>query len=396
MGRLKDTLLEAEGWERSPGKFVSADCFDDRALQEVVQDNLVSRTCSYTRRRGETAIAAPLDAVVERIFDCLEQHYDDAANGVGWEGGWVGADTWDTYDLIQETVEFSGKAPDRLFDDIVNALPARDWSRTNPYGPRKGDVMNWSWESFTNTVKHVRRYFFQQRLEPADPHGETVSPADLLASVAANCRRYGLVRNLTAGQRFYRCRPREGAAPLTQPLDMGPPPPKRASQSRMSPAGIPMFYGALNRPTAIAETISEPTRYAVAEFRTTRSIQVLDLTRRPWVSIFDDERGNMSEWCRFMRAFITDFERPVLHNGEQHYEYVPTQIVTEFLRSAPDFDPRLDGILYNSVQNPGEVCVVLFVDRNEVGETPDASKTPVGPRLLKMRRIWNKRNRPGE
>jgi hypothetical protein len=71
---------------------------------------------------------------------------------------------------------------------------------------------------------------------------------------------------------------------------------------------------------------------------------------------------------------------------------VPTQIVTEFLRTMPGFKPPLDGILYNSVQNRGGVCVVLFVDRNEVGETVDSSKTPNGPELLKMRRVWNKRS----
>ncbi len=392
MGRLKDSLLEIGGWDRSPGKFVSAECFDDPALQRVVQDNLTARTCSYSGRRGKE-IAAPLDTVVECIFDGLERHYDDAANGVGWEGGWVGADTWDTYDLVQETVELSGTAPDSLFDDIVSALPARDWSRRDPYGPRKGDVMNWSWEDFTKTVKHVRRYFFQHHLEPSDKYGEKVSPADLLASVAAGCRRYGLVRTVDAGQRFYRSRPRDGKARLTEPVDLGPPPPERASQSRMSPAGIPMFYGALDRPTTVAETIKGLTRYAVAEFRTTRAIRVLDLTKRPWVSIFDNERGNLSEWCRFMNEFITDFERPVSSNGEQHYEYVPTQIVTEFFRTMPGFEPPLDGILYNSVQNPGGVCVVLFIDRRDLDPAADPSKRPVGPRLLKMRRVWNKRHR---
>ncbi len=93
-----------------------------------------------------------------------------------------------------------------------------------------------------------------------------------------------------------------------------------------------------------------------------------------------------------MNGFISDFERPVSSDGEHHYEYVPTQIVTEFFRSAAGFDHPLDGIIYNSVKNRGGVCVVLFIDRSEVDDVADPSKSPTGPRLLKVRRVRNKRN----
>ena len=127
--------------------------------------------------------------------------------------------------------------------------------------------MNWSWEDFTATIKHVRRYFFEQHLGPSDRRSEKVSPIDLLGSMAAKARNYGLFRDLPAGQVYYRSRWREGRARITDPLELGPPPAAHASQSRMSPAGIPMFYGAEDRDTAIAETIREPRRYALARFQ---------------------------------------------------------------------------------------------------------------------------------
>ncbi len=73
--------------------------------------------------------------------------YDDAANGVGWDDGeYVGADTWDTYDLISEVLELSDEASSDLFTDTVDALPERTWSYNDPYGPRGHEILRWSWK----------------------------------------------------------------------------------------------------------------------------------------------------------------------------------------------------------------------------------------------------------
>jgi len=389
MNRLKDLLAEPPGVTPTPGKYVCPGCFGDDALRDVVRAHAKSKVCSYCGKRSTKAIAASLDNVVEHIFDCLSARYEDAANGVGWEGGYVGADTFDTFDLVEETVDFGDAATEELYRDVLNALPCQIWSRIDPYGPLERDVMKWSWRDFSKTVKHVRRYFFQDHLETADRRGENFSPAELLASVAQGCEEYGLVETLKAGQRFFRCRARKKGKKFTDPQDLGPPPAAVASQSRMSPAGIPMFYGALDRKTAAVETLTEPGPHAMAEFRTTRPIRVLDLIKPPHVSIFDPIRGRLDEWAAFMRAFINEFQRPVAHDGEQHYEYVPTQVVTEYFRSALGATGALDGILYSSVKNPAGLCIVLFADRNDVDPKPDPSRAPFGPHLLKMGKVTN-------
>lgn len=391
MNRLKDSLSEPPGVTPTPGMFVCPDCFSDDALSAVVRDHATSKFCSYCNRRSTKAVAAPLDDIAEHIFACFEQRYEDAANGVGWdEGEYVGALTWDTSELIDDEVEVSDNSGE-LLSDLANALPAQTWSRIDPYGALERDVMSWSWRDFCETVKHQRRFFFQDHLTPTDPRSEKVSPADLLSSVAKGCKSYGLIKTVKPGQRLYRCRARNKAKKFTDPLDLGPPPAAGASQSRMSPAGIPMFYGSFDKATAAAETLTSLGRHAMAEFRTTRPIRVLDLSRPPFVSIFDRKLGGLDEWAAFMRAFIKDFQRPVESNGEQHYEYVPTQIVTEFFRSATGSTGKLDGIIYSSVKNAGGRCIVLFADRNDVDPKPDSSRAPVGTHLLKLRKVANKR-----
>jgi hypothetical protein len=390
MGQHKARLFDGDGITPTPGKYVCPKCFDDGALQDFIRKHVSCRFCSYCSRKSNRDIAAPFDAVAEHIFECLEKRFQDATHGVGWEGGFVGADTLDTWDLVESTVSFGGDDSEELNSDLVNALPARIWSRKDPYGPRDQDVMKWSWDTFSRTVKHVRRFFFNDHLTPTELGSETVSPVELLELVARGCAQYGLVRQLPKGQRLYRCRSRGLNERLISPHDLGPSPEKRASQSRMSPAGIPMFYGALDKMTAVAEVLSIPGPYAIAEFRTSRAIRVLDLTEMPYVSMFDPVLGNLDEWADFMRAFIRDFQCPVSTDGEHHYEYVPTQIVTEYFRAGLGATGKIDGVKYCSVKNGGGVCVVLFADNTDVDPIIDPAQTPDGAHLLKMRRVVHK------
>jgi hypothetical protein len=123
---------------------------------------------------------------------------------------------------------------------------------------------------------------------------------------------------------------------------------------------------------------------------TTRTIRVLDLTDLPYVSMFDPVLGNLDEWADFMGAFIRDFQRPVSADGEHHYEYVPTQIVTEYFRAGLGATGKIDGVKYRSVKKGGGVCVVLFTDNTDVDPIMDLAKSPDGAHLLKMRRVAHK------
>ena len=153
-----------------------------------------------------------------------------------------------------------------------------------------------------------------------------------------------------------------------------------------------MFYGARTSITAVAETL-EPRdeRYAIAEFRTTRPITVLDLTILPYVSLFDVGRTQLYDWAVFMRKFAADFRTPVARDGSEHIEYVPTQVVTEYIRSAVRHNGRpLDGILYTSARRARETCVVLFAEQEDVAPEPDPGTTPADRGyLLALRHVSN-------
>jgi hypothetical protein len=181
---------------------------------------------------------------------------------------------------------------------------------------------------------------------------------------------HGSFTELYAGTCLFRVRVHSETEDFTTAEQLGPPPPELARMAnRMSPAGISMFYGALDQNTAVAETFdpnrAEGMAISIAEFRTAKPLVLLDLVVLPELpSQFDEESRHLRAPLIFLRDFVRDLTRPVERNGYEHVEYVPTQVVTEYVRYAlrtPD-DQSVDGLLYRSSRPSGDKSVVLFLD----------------------------------
>jgi RES domain len=102
----------------------------------------------------------------------------------------------------------------------------------------------------------------------------------------------------------------------------------------MSPAGIPMFYGSIDFETAIQEiaaTTVDSDQATCAWFETSVPATVVDFTNlRPVPSMFDLAQTQTRHALMFLHSFVTDLsKRPRLTFEE--VDYVPTQIVTEYL-----------------------------------------------------------------
>lgn len=126
-----------------------------------------------------------------------------------------------------------------------------------------------------------------------------------------------------------------------------------------------MFYGALDPVTAAAEVYRPQGKAAVATFRTLRDLDVVDLAGFPGVSQFDDATDpRLVYLARFVSGFTQEISKPILHDDRIHREYVPTQVVIEYLRYQllPD-GTGIDGVLYPSAVT-GETNLVLFVTQS--------------------------------
>jgi len=145
---------------------VCLDCFEDPALSEFVKANASSPTCDFCGASADEDIAVAVTEIAAHIEGCLRSEYDDAANGVSWdgrEGGWQGATTWDTAELLAEVgLELPNDRSYKLRRALLNALPSLDWSEREPYGYNHDEFFQYSWDRFCETIKHRSRFFFSR------------------------------------------------------------------------------------------------------------------------------------------------------------------------------------------------------------------------------------------
>ncbi|HBL8851925.1 TPA: RES domain-containing protein [Enterobacter hormaechei] len=154
---------------------------------------------------------------------------------------------------------------------------------------------------------------------------------------------------------------------VTPDKELGPPPHQFSGANRMSARGISVFYGASSVDTAISE-IRPPVGCDVvcAKFNLIRPLRLLNLPALEGVlesgSLLDPVYIKRCEQAAFLATLTSRIVDPVLP-GEEDFSYIPTQVIAEYLADPSRFN--LDGILYPSVQLPGEdkenrYNVVLF------------------------------------
>lgn len=240
-----------------------------------------------------------------------------------------------------------------------------------------------SWERFKRIVKHRRRYtFWTVNDDPLLSIAE-FQPNEMLTSIGETVRTLPLATTLAPGMQFWRVRVHKGHEKFSRPSDFSSPPAHKAIYpNRMSPSGIPMFYGADDFDTAVLETLDpakvKRTKVSGVAFQNIVPLSVLDLTAIPTkIGFFSDTTRDVREAVKFLSQFTKDISRPIKKDGTQHTEYVPTQVFTEFIRyelTDPIGKP-FQGIKFPSSKN-GKGCYVLFVEQDECLAARKARKRP--------------------
>jgi hypothetical protein len=149
----------------------------------------------------------------------------------------------------------------------------------------------------------------------------------------------------------------------------------------MSPAGIPMFYGAYDIGTAIKETY-DPSKdqeqkqvATVAKFKLLKDIALVDFSKIPAIPGFFEQVDYSHHEIIFLDDFITDISKPIKKDDREHIEYVPTQVVTEHIRYVHKDENSGDiyGLIYPSSKNNGKNSVVIFCENEHFAEKGEAN-----------------------
>lgn len=386
MGLMKDKMIQQDeqGWSFTDG-WVCAKCVNDYALKKAIDaDAVTNERCDFCK----SSPAAPLDSLLAAFVSGLRTEYGDAdSEGVFWdgrEGGYQWDPKWSTWDLVDEFDDvLTGGG---LLDVVRKSIHDRVWVDVNFAHPSEDEALSWSWDRFREAVLYETRYVFWLRKDEDEEQmrswGE-IPAARILDELGALIVRLGLVRELSAGYRICRGRPHRDGSATWRAVDLGTVPASKANRAnRMSPAGIPMFYGSTDLETTVQEVgaTTDLDRATCGWFETSASVSVVDFTSLPTIpSMFDLERTNLRRSLIFLHSFVKDLSKRPRPTFEE-IDYVPTQIVTEYLLKVFGDGTLVQGLLFASSFTQG-TCVVLDVGNEACVDTGEGWKDHESLRL---------------
>lgn len=380
MGRVKQLMMEMEEHDYtgfSEGeKYVCTHHFDDKYLNQYIQENSEDGTCSYCHRKGRvidmSALADHIGMRISIFFNDIDSeglplassYYDDDKEeipGIKRVGCFAVPEKTEVYEDTSEMMEDLGLHTEceELNEDMDHLFEDNMWIKKDPFELWWNEEKERQWNEFSENVKHLRRYTFWTAL-----HDDAGYKEDILIDLKdCICNSKKIFSSLPIGTLIYRTRSlnhklddRFGFKDITSA------PAESAGQCRMSPAGVSMFYGAFDKETAIEESIKSKVEIClvVGEFSTIRELNVVDLMKLP---------NNMSIWMdnwqgySFLKAFHKDITQPLHTDGKEEIEYVPSQIFTEYLRwmFKDKSGKNIDGLIYQSSKTK-KANIVLFCD----------------------------------
>jgi HEPN/RES N-terminal domain 1/RES domain len=386
MGRVKQDWLEQQerGFNSVGEKYICSACFEDEDVINFINENATYDTCDYCGMGGNN-ISVHFDEFMKFILNGICSEYGDPNDeGVPWEKGWQG-DVYDSYDLIFDIIAFP--ADEAVLLDINESISDRQWCQRGFYQLKPKDVLLYGWNEFVKLVKYKARYVFYRTndAEEDDIRGhEEIRPSDFLDALGYLISNAELIRTLEKGSIIYRARIHSNTITFNTSKELGPPPYELATYSnRMSPAGIPMFYGAFDITSTIKEIVDEVEEHkvvTVGHFELLNDLLFIDLSDLPAVTgTFHPDGREKRHAIQFLHEFVEDISLPITKDGKEHIEYVPTQIVSEHLRHVyrTADDNEIGGIIFNSSKNgAGKVCVI-FIDNDKCCDLGSEKKESV-------------------
>ncbi|MFE4409800.1 HEPN-associated N-terminal domain-containing protein [Streptomyces sp. NPDC056821] len=368
MGFAKRFMEEVEdqGWYPAEDKWVCVQCVDEPFLASKVKEaSDPEATCSFC----DESSAAELDILTDAFVRGVKVRYQDANGELFYdaeEGRYAGR-TYDTWDLV--TWEYGHIfAGNGLLEAVRDSVVDMTWSDSHYWHYSPDEEFSAGWRNFCEAVKHETRYVFWLRKDWREQeHGpDGLPPAEILGVLGGFIDTHNLYNTIEVRDKLWRARTHCEDASSWNAEDLGTAGRDHSKQAnRMSPAGMPMFYGAYDKDTAVRECLvrtADP-YVTVGAFQATHAIRVIDLTKDKLPGIpseFDVERANERFGVLFLHDFVRELNKPVRDSYEQ-IDYVPTQILTEYLLKVHHQDrDGFEGLMYTSAVT-GKACVVIDV-----------------------------------
>lgn len=358
--KQRELELESKNLRSIPDKSICSKHFENNAIRNFIRKNYQDGYCDYCNKELKVI---EFEELMNFIMDGINFFYQDAGNFMAYnsrEGGYLGT-TFSPEELIDE-IGLDAE-PYEVIEDVIDCIEDIAWANSDLYYLNPSQELKYDWKYFKEIIKHTSRYLFVSDNEYQK------NALKVLNEVGNIIKNSNLIKKLPKGTILYRCR-QHTEKEIIDIIEKIVSPPNQCTlfPNRFSPSGISMFYSAFDKNTAIKETVSREctgNRITIAELETLEDCYIVDFSNLPSVqSIFEVNDKNRYYINIFLHGFVRDITKQVVKDGREHTEYVPTQVVTEFLRFPFNKNRKrtIDGIVYPSSLNECEKSSVFFWD----------------------------------
>jgi len=366
---------------------VCYECVGDEYLKKLIKSEGASVKCFYCLKKRK---AITIERLSDQVAEVMYSYYENTSV---WERGdelnfWVaemlgrdGSEDALVGDVCGELVTCSQydymQGGEARFDEFGLYMPRH-------FRPKEAER---KWQDFRSSIMHKSRFFNQSGKEFLE---WLFSSIDSYRNFRTSDRdEDAVVRLIKATDcpplfRARECNSIEEAREISaNPAErLAAPPKEKARAGRMNPEGVPVFYGAFERKTCVAELRPAVGGSVISgQFKLTRDLRVLDFKRledayeHSPLSMFDPESRLRLERRKFLKTFHDKIKSPVL--PRQEHEYLTTQVIAEYLST--QHSPQIDGVIFSSAQNSGGLNIVLFSHIASVDSDNDVLRPPHDP-----------------
>ncbi len=371
------------------------DChFEDVFIKRFIRDNsTINKKCHYCSK-DTNVIELPI--LLEFIVTSIKKYYGNIEDqNLPLANSWLDEhdnerfpyrdcqgllipNKRNTYDIDELLYEVGLVVTDeRLYRDIRECFDDTiTYCLIEALYETKEEELSYKWKQFCRIVKDSRRYTFFKMSEFSTKQYSDNGLVDILSELGNTVINAGLISYLEPNKTgLYRCRVHENNENISTIDDLASPPNNYASNNRMSPVGISMFYGAFYAKTAyleIANTFHDENSVSIGYFDIKKTIKVIDFSGLFHTSIFSNEDYNI---MNFLKSFVFEISKPI-NPRDKSIEYIPTQIITEYFRYVfkTQENDYINGLIYRSATKNGGLCCVLFFDKETCPEYLTLSK----------------------
>lgn len=342
--------------------FVCAKCFQDKIAKRFIRENGTLGNCDFCSSKHRKVLEAyKLRSLFEQLLS-LYQPYE-LPPGSQIPGGESLAECLRDWEIFNENLEDS--VQNDILDEIAGFDPrdadvsaSDDWQAKSDHWAATPLDQRWPW--FASYLKESRRFVIED-----DPTGDVVRPETWVPSLL---NRTNAIVAVNPAKRLYRGRigtitgkpPNAYRLPL--PVNaMGAPPARFARASRANPEGISVLYCAFEPETAVVETGRFPGAVVtVRELRPRKPLKLADLRgdRSVIEPLGTPNLADVIQIATLLGSLGNALAKPI-HPDDSGTEYVPTQYLSEVIRSA-----GYDGMCFGSALEEDGTNVVIFDPRS--------------------------------